>query len=223
MLLLPILFKTDIYPQSVKPYRVNEQLIKVLLKKMNYEAILTFWFGNQEAADYGKPQKFWFIKDPKRDRQIKDIFEPIYLQAKSAQLDHWKEEALSCLALIIVLDQFPRNIYRGQPQAFATDSQALALARYAIAKGYDRGLLPVQRWFLYLPYEHSENIANQYTSVKLFSTLGDDPDSQSSIAYAERHLKIIQDFGRFPHRNQILGRKSTPEEIKFLKQPGSGF
>ena len=190
---------------------------------MNYEAILTFWFGNQEAADYGKPQKFWFIKNIERDHQIKDIFESTYLQAKAAQLDNWKEEALSCLALVIILDQFPRNMYRGQPQAFATDSQALELAQYAIAKGYNRGLLPVQRWFLYLPYEHSENIADQYTSVKLFSTLGDDRDSQSSIAYAERHLKIIQDFGRFPHRNQILGRESTPEEIKFLKQPGSGF
>ncbi len=190
---------------------------------MNYEAILKFWFGEQESADYGKPQKFWFIKDLERDRQIKEIFEPIYLQAKAAELDRWREEASSCLALIIVLDQFPRNIYRGQPQAFATDAQALALARYAIAKGYDRVLLPVQRWFLYLPYEHSENLADQETAVKLFSSLKDNPNSQSSIAYAEGHLKIIKDFGRFPHRNQILGRESTPEEIEFLKQPGSGF
>ncbi len=190
---------------------------------MNHEAILTFWFGDQEAVDYGKPRKFWFVKDPTRDRQIKDVFEPIYLQAKAAELDHWKEKALSCLALIIVLDQFPRNIYRGKPQAFATDSQALALAQYAIAKGYDQVLLPVQRWFIYLPFEHSENLADQYTAVKLFSTLKDDPNSQSSIVYAHRHLKVIQDFGRFPHRNQILGRESTPEEIEFLKQPGSGF
>ncbi len=190
---------------------------------MNYEPILKFWFGNQEANDYGKPRKFWFIKDLNRDLEIKEIFEPIYLQAKAAELDHWKEKALSCLALIIVLDQFPRNMYRGQPQAFATDSQALALAQYAIAKEYDRILLSVQRWFLYLPFEHSENLADQYTAVKLFSTLRDDPDSQSSIAYAQRHLKIIKDFGRFPHRNQILGRESTPEEIEFLKQPGSGF
>ena len=190
---------------------------------MNYEAILTFWFGEQEANYYGKPRKFWFMKDPNRDRQIKEIFEPIYLQAAAGQLDHWKEEALSCLALIIVLDQFPRNMYRGEPQAFAMDSQALALAQYAIAQGYDRVLLPVQRWFIYFPFEHSENLADQYTAVKLFSALKDDPNSQSSIAYAQRHLKIIKDFGRFPHRNQILGRESTPEEIEFLKQPGSGF
>ena len=190
---------------------------------MNYEAILRFWFGDQEATDYGKPQKFWFIKDPQQDSQIKEMFEPTYLQAKAAELDRWKEDALSCLALIIVLDQFPRNMYRGKPQAFATDSQALTVAQYAIAKGYDRDLLPIQRWFIYLPFEHSENLADQETAVKLFSTLGNDPHSQSAIAYAQRHLRVIQDFGRFPHRNQILGRQSTPEEIKFLKQPGSGF
>ncbi|ELS04367.1 hypothetical protein Xen7305DRAFT_00040980 [Xenococcus sp. PCC 7305] len=190
---------------------------------MNYKTILTFWFGKQEANDYGRPRKFWFIKDPNCDRQIKEFFEPVYLLAKAGDLDYWQENPFSCLALIIVLDQFPRNIYRGQPQAFATDSQALAFAQYAIEKGYDRVLLPVQRWFIYLPYEHSENLANQYLAVQLFSTLIDDPDSQSSIEYAKRHLKVIQDFGRFPHRNQILGRESTPEEMAFLEKPGSGF
>ena len=190
---------------------------------MNYEAILGFWFGEKDALDFGQPQQFWFRKNPQQDSQIKQMFEPIYLKAKAAELDQWKEEALSCLALIIVLDQFPRNIYRGKPQAFATDTQALILAQYAIANKYYQLLLPVQRWFLYLPFEHSENLADQETAVKLFSTLKDDPHSQSSIAYAERHLKIIQDFGRFPHRNKILGRESTPEEIEFLKQPGSGF
>ena len=190
---------------------------------MNYKAILNFWFGDKKATDYGKPQKFWFIKAPQQDRQIKEMFEPIYLQAKAAELDRWKEKPLSCLALIILLDQFPRNMYRGKPQAFATDAQALAVAQYAIAKGYDRDLLPVQRWFIYLPFEHSENLADQETAVQIFSTLGNDPNSQSAIAYAQRHLQVIQDFGRFPHRNQILGRQSTPEEIEFLKQPGSGF
>lgn len=190
---------------------------------MNYEAILTFWFGIQGSNEYGKPQKFWFVKDLELDLKIKNMFESIYLRAKAGELDHWSQEALGCLALIIVLDQFSRNMYRGKPQAFVTDSQALVLAEYAITKEYDRVLLPVQRWFLYLPYEHSENLANQYVAVELFSTLIDDPDSQSSIEYAKRHFEIIQDFGRFPHRNQILGRESTPEEIAFLKKPGSGF
>ena len=190
---------------------------------MNYEAILTFWFGNQGANNYGKPQKFWFIKDPEFDLQIKNSFESVYLQAKAAELDHWAKDALGCLALIIVLDQFPRNMYRGQPQAFATDSQALALARYAVSKEYDRVLLPVQRWFIYLPYEHSESLEDQDISVQLFSALKNDPHSQSSIDYAQRHRQIIQDFGRFPHRNQIIGRASTPEEIEFLSQSGSGF
>jgi uncharacterized protein (DUF924 family) len=116
-------------------------------------------------------------------------------------------------------------MFRGQPQAFATDPQALGYAEYTVTQGYDRFLLPVQRWFVYLPFEHSENLTDQHRCIELMSSLKDDPETQQTKAleYAYRHCEIIQRFGRFPHRNEILGRPSTPEEIEFLKQPGSSF
>ena len=193
------------------------------IQTMNYQDVLNFWFGNPEDADYGKPRKFWFIKSLDTDKQIKSRFETTYQAAARGELNDWRTSALSCLALIIVLDQFPRNLYRGKPQSFATDRMALEMANYALEQNYDRQLLPVQRWFIYLPLEHSENLADQKRSLQLFSSLKDDPDSESTIDYAQKHLDIIKRFGRFPHRNEILGRESTPEEIEFLKQPGSRF
>ena len=172
---------------------------------------------------FSQPQKFWFVKDQNFDRQVRSRFLETYQQAAAGKLIKWREQALSCLALIIVLDQFPRNMFRDSPQAFATDTQALNLSKYAVSQNFDRQLLPVQRWFIYLPFEHSENLADQQTAVELFDTLKDDRDSQATIDYAYRHLEIIERFGRFPHRNQILGRESTPEEQEFLKQPGSKF
>jgi uncharacterized protein (DUF924 family) len=185
--------------------------------------ILDFWFGKPEDTDYGKIRKFWFTKNPKFDQEVRSRFLPVYQQAAAGQLDEWQTSPHSCLALIILLDQFPRNLFRSQPQAFATDSQALSLAQYAITQGFDQQLLPVQRWFIYMPFEHSENLEHQRQSVELFSTLKDDPDCAPGIDYAYRHLKVIKRFGRFPHRNQILGRESTPEEVEFLQQPGSSF
>ena len=180
-----------------------------------WTTVIDFWFS--------QPQKFWFIKDQKFDRQIRSRFLETYQQAAAGKLIKWQEQALSCLALIIVLDQFPRNMFRNSPQAFATDSQALKLSKYAVSQGFDRQLLPVQRWFIYLPFEHSENLADQRMAVKLFETLKGDRDSQTTIDYAYRHLQVIERFGRFPHRNQILGRESTPAEKEFLKQPGAKF
>lgn len=189
----------------------------------NFVPVLNFWFGKPEDEDYGKTRKYWFIKDRKFDQTVRLKFSAIYQQAVTGKLNHWQTKPLSCLALILVLDQFPRNMFRQSPQAFATDDQALKIAEYAISQEFDRQLLPVQRWFIYLPFEHSENLIHQQQAVALFSTLEHDPDSKSSIEYAEKHLQIIQRFGRFPHRNQILGRVSTPEEIEFLKQPGTSF
>ncbi len=189
----------------------------------DYQAILDFWFGKPDTVDYGKPKKFWFIKDTKFDQEVRSRFLSTYELAASYQLDNWKKSPLSCLALIILLDQFPRNLFRQQPQSFATDTQALKFAKYAISQEFDCQLLPVQRWFIYLPFEHSENLTHQHQAVALFSTLRDDPDSVSTIDYAYRHLKVIERFGRFPHRNLILGRISTPEELDFLQQPGSSF
>jgi len=117
-----------------------------------------------------------------------------------------------------VLDQFPRNMFRGAPRAFAADPVALAAAKHAVARGYDRGFPDVEKQFIYLPFEHSESLADQEKACELMRPLGDD-----LYDWALRHKRIIERFGRFPHRNEILGRKSTPEEIEFLKQPGSGF
>jgi len=185
--------------------------------------ILDFWFGKPEEAEYGKIRKFWFTKNPKFDQEVRSRFLSVYQQAAAGELDTWRTSPDSCLALIILLDQFPRNLFRSQPQAFASDPQALSLAQYAINQGFDQQLLPVQRWFIYMPFEHSENLEHQYQSVELFSSLKDDPNCASGVDYAHRHLQVIERFGRFPHRNQILGRESTPEEIEFLQQPGSSF
>ena len=190
---------------------------------MNHQTVLDFWFGAPTEASYGKPRRFWFVKSAATDAEITSLFTSIYQAAANGLLDHWQNSPASCLALIVVLDQLSRNIYRGQAQAFATDHKALEVAKYALTQKYDQELLPVQRWFIYLPFEHSENIEDQKTSIKLFRTLQNDPHSNSVIDYARQHLKIIEQFGRFPHRNAILGRKSTSAEIEFLKQPGSRF
>ena len=190
---------------------------------MQSEEVLNFWFGNPNDEDYGKPRKAWFIKKPKFDEEVRSRFLPTYQQAANGDLNHWQNSPDSCLALVIVLDQFPRNMFRNQPQAFATDDRALKFAKYAISQRFDQKLYPVQRWFIYCPFEHSENLEDQRRSVQLFSTLKDDPNSADAIDYADRHLKVIERFGRFPHRNKILGRANTPQEEEFLKQPGSSF
>ncbi|NET55767.1 MAG: DUF924 domain-containing protein [Symploca sp. SIO2E6] len=185
--------------------------------------ILDFWFGKPQDPDYGKIRKFWFTKNPEFDQEVRSRFLSVYQQAAAGQLDQWRTSPHSCLALIILLDQFPRNLFRSQPQAFASDPQALSMAQYAINQGFDQQLPPVQRWFIYMPFEHSENLEHQRQSVELFTGLTDEPNFASAIDYAHRHLKVIERFGRFPHRNQILGRASTPEELEFLQQPGSSF
>ncbi|MGI8504180.1 MAG: DUF924 family protein [Hassallia sp.] len=185
--------------------------------------ILEFWFGHPDELSYGKPRKTWFNKTPEFDEELRTLFSNDYQKAAAGHLDDWIDLPKTCLALILLLDQFPRSIFRGTPEAFATDWEALSAAQQAIALGYDRQFLPVQRWFIYLPFEHSENLDHQHQSVKLFQQLSHDPASTSAIAYAYRHLEIIERFGRFPHRNAILGRISTPEEIEFLQQPASGF
>lgn len=187
------------------------------------KAILGFWFGHPQEVDYGKPKPYWFKKTPEFDEKLRALFLEDYQKAAAGYLNDWINSPESCLALILLLDQFPRNMFRDTPEAFATDWEALSTAQHAVAQGYDHELLPVQRWFIYLPFEHSENLDHQRQCVKLFERLSNDPDSAGVIEYALRHMKIIERFGRFPHRNQILGRASTPEEKEFLKQPGSSF
>jgi len=176
--------------------------------------VLAFWFGG--AAEYGVAQKRWFQKDPAFDAEVRRRFLPLH--AELAGNGEWLDAPRECLARIIVLDQFPRNMFRGSARAFATDALALAAARHAIASGYDRDWLRVEKIFGYLPFEHSEALADQELACELMRPLGEE-----QYDYAVRHKAIIERFGRFPHRNAILGRESTPEEVEFLKQPGSGF
>lgn len=187
------------------------------------EQILNFWFGNPESASYGKSRKVWFSKDPNFDQDIRDRFLPDYEAAAAGKYNGWTASPDGCLALILLFDQFPRQLFRGDRRAFATDAQALATAQQAIAQDFDQALLPVQRVFIYLPFEHSENLEHQRLSVELFRQLSDHPETADMLPYAVRHQEIIERFGRFPHRNQILGRTTTPEEAEFLKQPGSSF
>ncbi|NMG20489.1 DUF924 family protein [Brasilonema bromeliae] len=185
--------------------------------------ILDFWFGSSGSPDYGKPKSFWFSKKPEFDEELRIRFLTDYQKAAGGYLDDWMDFPDSCLALILLLDQFPRSMFRDTPEAFATDWEALSVAQHAVAQRYDQKLLPVQRWFVYLPFEHSENLEHQSQAVRLFQQLGDDPDSVSCIDYALRHMQVIERFRRFPHRNKILGRVSTPEEKEFLKHKGSSF
>lgn len=188
-----------------------------------WSEVLEFWFGPPGAPDYGEPRDLWFQKSAEFDAEIRDRFVGTWVAAAQHQLDDWLQEPESALALIIVLDQFPRNMFRASAKAFVADRQAQAVAERFVANGWDRMLKPAQRWFAYLPFEHAESLPMQERSLQLFATLADDPGSASAIDYARRHHEIIARFGRFPHRNAILGRDSTPEELEFLKQPGSGF
>jgi uncharacterized protein (DUF924 family) len=183
------------------------------------QEVLDFWFGREGEPGYGEFREAWFKKDPEFDRLVRDRFEALYEAAATGDLEDWKEEAQSCLALVIVLDQFPRNMFRGDPRSYATDRKAQETSEYAVDNAYDRELPEFQRTFLYMPFMHSENLEHQRRSVELFRGLG----GSDSAEYAVRHMEIIERFGRFPHRNEVLGRRTTPEEAEFLTQPGSSF
>jgi uncharacterized protein (DUF924 family) len=184
-------------------------------------AVLRFWFG--AGVEYGKRQKRWFEKDASFDAEVSKRFLPLYEELVAGAGRQWLEQRADCLARIIALDQFPRHIFRGSPRAFAADPLALEAARHAIARGYDRNMLPVERMFAYLPFEHSESLEDQRKACELTAQLAEFPQTEDAPRYALRHRDVIQRFGRFPHRNAVLGRVSTSEEIEFLKQPGSRF
>jgi uncharacterized protein (DUF924 family) len=187
--------------------------------------ILFFWFGNprDEEAYYEERRKLWFAADPQADQDIKNRFLSDYEQAVAGQLQQWRDTPHTMLALILLFDQFPRNMFRGNPQAFATDAQARALTRHLLQTGADVRLHPAERLFVYMPLMHSEDLAQQRQSVMLFRQLAQNDPHVNAVSYAERHLEIIERFGRFPHRNVILGRPSTQEELDFLQQPDSSF
>lgn len=176
--------------------------------------ILYFWFEETRPVQ-------WFQKNEDFDRIIRDRFLVTVEMARDGLCDHWSGQADGALALCITLDQFPRNIFRHSQQAFASDEKALRVARGAIASGFDQIMPPIRRRFLYLPFEHSENLRDQELSVAYFAAMKD--DDPMGYEYALRHRDVIERFGRFPHRNAVLGRESTPEEILYLSQPNAGF
>ncbi|MDL2356546.1 MAG: DUF924 domain-containing protein [Pseudomonadota bacterium] len=192
---------------------------------MTAQEVLDFWFLPSAAEGYGKPRGEWFRKDARFDAAIAERFGDVIAQALAGGLRDWdRAGARGTLARILVLDQFTRNAFRGTPASFAGDAQALAAALELEAAGADRDLVPLQRWFAYMPFEHAEDARMQEKSVALFAGLAaDDADFAGALDYAHKHRGVIARFGRFPHRNAILGRSSTPEELAFLSQPGSGF
>jgi uncharacterized protein (DUF924 family) len=174
------------------------------------EDVLRFWFEMHRED--------WFVKRAAFDDEIRARFQSLHESAAAGLLDAWRESPRSCLALVIVLDQFPRNLYRDSARAFATDPQAREAARVILARGWDRPMSESERLFAYLPFEHSESLEDQERSCALMKDF--DPKLRD---YAERHRDIIRRFGRFPHRNGLLGRESTAAELEFLKMPGSRF
>ena len=188
------------------------------------EEILTFWFDEirDEPAYFEEYAPRWFVQNADFDRQIVQRFQADYELAAQGQLTHWTETARGGLALILVLDQFPRNMFRNDPRAFATDPLARQIAEQMIDAGFDRQLRLIERYFVYVPFMHSEDRTHQQRSVMLFQQLAEER-AYFDTSYAVRHQEVIDRFGRFPHRNTVLGRASTPAELEFLKQFGSSF
>lgn len=175
------------------------------------KAVIDYWYTDESKAH-------WFASTPQIDADIKQRFEPTWQAASRHELDSWCDTADGCLALVIVLDQFPLNMYRGQEISFSTEAQARNVARIALQKGFDKQIAKDKLSFLFLPFMHSESLADQETSLQLFFDAGLD----DNIPFAQHHHDIIEHFGRFPHRNPILGRPSTAEEIAYMQSP-AGF
>ena len=183
------------------------------------EQIIDFWFGPSPHV----ARDVWFRKDPAFDETIRARFGDAIATALAGGFGDWSATAEGALARVLVLDQFTRNVFRETPRAFAGDPRALATAEDAVDRGLDRQLERYGRWFLYLPFEHSEDLQVQERSLALFGALAAETGDGSPLEWAQKHADVIRRFGRYPHRNAILGRASTPEEEAFLRQPGSRF
>lgn len=177
---------------------------------MQASDVLSFWFGQD--------RKRWFEKNPALDEEIRVRFSGLYEKALLGNAQAWKKDPHSCLARVILFDQFPRNMFRGTARAFATDALAREAVDVILEAGWDKAMTPDERMFAYLPLEHSESLPDQIRCCELMAPLGEE-----LLRYAIQHREIIARFGRFPHRNAALGRPSTPEELEFLGQPGSSF
>lgn len=197
------------------------------------QLVLKFWFGDLKEGEVPADElrKMWWTKDEVIDEYIRSNFGSDLVRAKNGELSGWEDTPKGTLALIILLDQFSRNIYRGTPEAFSQDMRALGIALGGIGKGFDEELHPVERVFFYMPFMHSEDLNIQRKSLQLFESLERSFNSPPKLAemfsqnrkYAERHYEIIESFGRYPHRNKILGRESIDVELEFLKKPGYSF
>jgi len=185
--------------------------------------VLDFWFGREGDPEYGQFRNEWFRKDHDFDARVTEQFADLYEEAAAGSLDGWRDAAASCLALVIVLDQFPRNMFRGDGRTHAEDDRALGASRHAVEHALDRELPAFQRMFLYMPFMHSESVEDQRRSVELFERLAGEEGAPDVVSYAVAHRDIVEQFGRFPHRNGILGRETTPEEAVFLTKEGSSF
>lgn len=185
------------------------------MQAVNPQDLREFWFGSDRKA--------WFEKNPAFDEEIRRRFLSLYELGAAGKLSDWRQAPADCLALVILLDQFPRNMFRGSAKAFAADPLARSAARVILDNGWDKAMTPDERMFAYLPFEHSEALADQERCLVLMKEIALFPETADRPKWAEAHLVIIRRFGRFPHRNVALGRASTPEEAEFLKQPGSSF
>lgn len=173
---------------------------------------LDFWFAPKAEAT-------WFRRSDAFDAAVREALGPLHRQACDGGLEAWKAEPDACLALILLLDQVPRNLYRGSPEAFRFDGEARQLAWHGLRLGHDLRIAPDRLTFFYLPFQHSEVLSDQYLSMALFATL----PKEDALQWAEAHLRVIERFGRFPHRNAALGRRSTPAEEAYLAEPDAGF
>lgn len=194
-------------------------------------SVRRFWFGDDpdDAAVAQERASLWWSKSPETDAEIRERFQPLVGAAARGELDAWRSRPEGRLSLILLTDQLPRNIFRDTPEAFASDPVARALCSEGLAAGDDRQLRAIERVFFYLPLEHSEDLEDQRRSVRLFRELAEEvrPEWRKAfegfLDFAVRHHDIVERFGRFPHRNTILGRTPTREELEFLEQPGSSF
>jgi len=187
------------------------------------DEILGFWFGAPGSEEFGRARGFWFTKSVATDELIRGRFGSTVEAALRGELRRWADgDARDALALILLLDQFTRNMFRDSARAFSGDALALAVATRLVADGRHRQLALLERWFAYLPFEHSEQMAEQRESLRLFGELAAEGLAEP-LVWAQKHHDVIARFGRYPHRNELLGRASTAEEVEFLRQPGSRF
>ncbi len=187
------------------------------------DAVINFWFGAPGTSEHGTNRAEWFKKDDAFDASITNNFLEDYERAASGHYDDWASTGKGALALLILLDQFPRNMFRNNAKSFATDPKALKIAASMVNGGQDKAMSKEEQFFVYLPFEHAEDITMQEQCLELTAAMPQGKTENSPYYWAKQHYDVIARFGRFPHRNEVLGRTNTPEEDDYLSNPGAGF